>query len=526
MRTRRARLNGALALVASTVIAAHTAGAAELRIGARMEPVMDPALVWSASNLQFYRHYLGFLSDIDPLDQARPGLAESFEPDGDKAWNIRLRPNLTFADGRPFTAADVIASIHRARTLPNAIGSYAGLFTGVTSMVAVDPRTIRIESSTPYPTLPSTFTQLAIVPREVAESAVSDDFATARANVSSGPYRFVEYTRGTSLVLERNPRYAGTPARWDRVTFRFLPNGSSRVAALLTGEVDAIDGVPPADVEHLRRDQRVEVFAGSSDRLVFLGIDSARDVSPTVTDAAGAPLPRNPLQDVRVRKALSLAIDREAIRDRVMNGLAYPTNQLVARGFGGYSEAVPPAIQDRDEARRLLTEAGQPNGFGLALQCPSDRYVNSSQLCQAVAQMWTRIGIRTTVQSEPYSVYLRRLRSDGRAATYLASWSAASTGEADVLRNVMHTYDAEAGLGTWNSARYSNPAADRLIRRSMEVVDQAQRRALQAEAMTILMTDYAAIPIHAQAVVVAARRGLGFTVYADESTLADSFVPK
>ena len=514
-----------LALLAGLTGAVGSARAADLTIGVRIEPVMDPHLAWSASNLQFYRHYLGFLADIDPQDRPGQGLAEAFSPVSDTIWDIKLRPALKFNTGAPVTAADVIASIHRARTLPNAIGTYAGLFAGVTSITAPDDHTVRIETASAYPTLPSAFTQIAIVPKATAESAVSADFRTAKANAASGPYSFVQYVQGTSLALARNPDYWGQKARWDHVTFRFIPDPASRVAALLAGEVDAIDGVPPDNIARIKGDPRFSVFTGSSDRAtLFLGLDLARATSPSVTDAEGKPLTPNPLQDVRVRRALALAIDRPALRDTILNGAAFVANQLLAEGFGGYSKAIPQPVLDRAKATELLRQAGYPQGFSMHLGCPGERYVNSVQLCLAVAQMFTHVGVKTSVDNDPYAVFLSKARSENRPAVFLLSWSAASSGEADVLKNVVHSYDPQAGLGTWNFARYSNPEIDRLIEQSQKLIDSTQRFALEAKAMEMTMADEAVIPLYTQAVIVAARKGLSYTTYADESTTADAFV--
>ncbi|MGE0714659.1 MAG: ABC transporter substrate-binding protein [Alphaproteobacteria bacterium] len=503
------------------------ARAEDLTIGARVEPVMDPHFAWSASNLQFYRHYFGFVMDIDPQNQAKPGLAESFRAVSDTQWEFKLHAGLRFDNGKPLTAADVVASFERARTLPNAIGSYAGLFSGVTEIKAADDRTVVIVTSRPYPTLPNALTQIAILPQDLAKTASQADFIAGRANVASGPFRFVQFAPGDRLVLARNENYHGPKPHWDRVTFRFITEGSARVAALLAKSVDMIDGVPPQDVARVKAEKSLRVHIGSSDRGIFFSVDMDREPTPFVTDKNGAKLAKNPLKDIRVRRAMSAAIDRDAIRDRVMDGFSFPTGQIVARGSGGYAEKLGVPKYDPEGARALMREAGYPDGFGLAVQCPNDRYVNDARICQAVGQMLGRIGIKVDVQTMPRAVYFPRMtdRAGERGSFFMASWSSASSGEADVLQNAVHTYDKAARLGTWNLANYSNPEVDKLIEKALVTIDPQARHALQADAMTKAMLDVGYVPIHDMSVIVATRADLDYTTYADESTMATAARP-
>lgn len=513
------------ALVAVSVFACGaSATAAELTVGARWEPVMDPHFAWSGANSQFYRQYLGHVAYIGPNDEADPGIG-TFEPIKDTIWEIKVNPKAKFDNGAEVMAEDVVASFNRARNLPNAIGSYKGLFAGVTDIKAVDAKTVHVESSKPIPTFPNALTQIAILPKEICETATQEDFNSKKGNVGAAAYSFEDFVRGDKIILVRNPDYFGPKAVWDKVTFKLLKNGATRVAGLLAGELDVIDGVPPSDAKKIAADERFAVHSGASDRTVFLGVDMARDVSTSVTDDSGKPISPNPLKDLRVRQALALSINRDAIKDRVMDGFSYPNNQLVPPSIGGYSKAIPAPKYDPAAAKKLLADAGFPNGFNIRLQCPTDRYVNSAQICQVLGQMFTRVGIRTVLDTAPYAVYSPKVRSDERGALYMASWGASGSGEADVLRNVFHTKDPTKGLGTWNHSGYSNPEVDKLIEDSMGVLDKDERRARQAKAMEALIADVGVIPLHTQAIIVATKKGLNFTTYADESTFADSAVP-
>lgn len=502
----------------------NPAVAAELVIGSRWEPVMDPHFAWSGANLQFYRQYHGYVAEIGPNDEATPGIA-TFTSTSDTVWELKVVPGAKFDNGKPISAEDIISSFKRARDLPNALGTYKGLFSGITSMTAVDDKTVRIVSDAPYPTFPNALTQISILPKEVAETAVQEDFDSAKGNVGAGPYSFDSFVRGEKLTLKRNPTYFGRKAVWDKVTFKFLKTGSTRVAGLLAGELDLIDGVPPNDAKKISADSRFSVFSGASDRTVYLGFDMVNDVSESVTDDSGKPISPNPLKDIRVRKALALAVNREGIKDRVMDGYAYPANQLIPPSIGGYSKNISQPKYDPDGAKKLLAEAGFKSGFNIVLLCPSDRLVNGSQVCEALGQMFTRIGVKTKVDSIPYAVYAARVRTDKRGAVYMASWGASSSGESDVLRNVFHSLNKELGLGTWNLNGYSTPELDKLLEQSLYIIDRDKRRAVLARAMELVISDVAAIPLHTQAVVIAARKSLKFTTYADESTFANAATP-
>lgn len=508
----------AAALLGAALMPAH---ADNLTIGLRIENVPDPHHFWSSNYIQYYRHYLGFMTDMNTDGKVVPSLAERYEAVKD-GWVFHLRPNVKFSDGTDFDAKDVISSYERARDRPQAAGTYAGLFKGITAMTAVDPLTVKFTTDVPYQTLPFALSQIPIVPSEVAAVATQADFQGAKANVSIGPFRFVSYTPGQSLVLERNPGYWGAAPKWDKVTLRFMPDPAARVAALLAGDVDLIDGVPNEFVDRIRTNDRFALYTKPSLRDVFLEMDQKRDVTPFATDKDDKPLKANPFKDRRVREALSISIDRNAIRDRVMNGLAFPSGQIVTVGTGGYAAdiAVPPYEPER--AKRLLAEAGYPEGFGMTLHCTNDRYANDAKICQALGQMFARIGVKTKVMTLPSTAFfplINPAQGEGLSIALL-SWAASASGEADMLAQVIQTYNVETKTGVWNLGRYSNPEADKLIDKSNGIAEATERQAVQAEAMRLIMKDVAAIPLHDQSVVVATRKDILYTPMPDETTLA------
>src|SRR6185312_12058667 len=236
----------------------------------------------------------------------------------------------------------------------------------------VDPYTVRFHTATPYPLMPSDMTQVAIVSK-AAEAASTDDFNSGKAAIGTGPYKLVRFAKGDRIELARFDGWWGGKTPWARVTMRLLPQNASRVAALLAGDVDVIESVPTADIARLKQDKRLGLFRQVADRLIYIHLDSNRDVSPYVTDKDGRPLDHNPLKDARVRKALSKAIDRKAIVQRVMEGEAVPAGQLVPDFLFGATPNLKVETYDPDGAKRLLAEAGWPNGFGVTLHSPNDR---------------------------------------------------------------------------------------------------------------------------------------------------------
>jgi peptide/nickel transport system substrate-binding protein len=280
-----------------------------------------------------------------------------------------------------------------------------------------------------------------------------------------------------------------------------------------------IEVVPPADYAKLKVNKDITIFTTTSNRMIHLHLDSNRDKSPFVTDKTGKPLERNPFKDARVRKAVSKAINRNAIVERVMDGLALPAGQLVPEGFFGVSATLKPEPFDPEGARKLLAEAGYPDGFAITLHGPNNRYVNDDQIVQAVAQMLTRVGIATRVETLPFSVYVSRANKVEFSAALLG-WGV-STGEATYpLRSLIATYNQAKGLGTWNWGRYSNPQMDALLEQGLATVDNAKREKLLQQATELVINDTGLVPLHYQVNTWAARKGLVYTPRTDERTYA------
>ena len=520
MRTTFLRFAAGLAAAATISLSAQ---AEDLVIGARAEIEMDPHFFWLASNVAYYRHIYGHLVSNDEKAQKIPDLAESFTPISDTVWEFKLRPGVTFHDGSELDAEDVVASFERVRTIPNTASPYSGNLRGIAETIVIDPLTIHFRTEKPEPLLPGPLTQVAIIPSEIAKTAATPDFKTTAA-IGAGPYKFVSYTPGEELVLTRYDDYWGERPLWDSVTFKFIEDDAARVAALLSGDVDVIDFVSPSDVARLESDPKTVVHTGPSDRTIYFYTDMAREVSSYAVDKeTGEPLSPNPFLDIRVRQAISKAVDRDAMTQKVMENLATPAAQTVPPGFGGYNPDIPLIAYDPEGAKALLAEAGYPDAFGLTVHCPNDRYVNDGKVCQAIGQMLARVGFDMKVETMPKAVYFPRAgkrEGDEAFSLFMLGWGSAASGEADTLWNLMQTYDKERGIGLYNHGRYSRADFDALVIRATQTLDAEERHAIQREAMAMAMQDIALIPVHYQSVIVATRKGLSYQTRADEETLA------
>ena len=482
---------------------------------------LDPHFHNLTPNSALTQHLFDRLLEPDADLRPQPGLAESYRAISPTSWEFRLRPNIRFHDGTPFTSDDVAFTFSRVPNVAGSPGSYAFFTRPVREVVAVDSLTFRLETNGPAPLIPAMMQGLPMIGRRQGEGRATGDYNSGRAAIGTGPYRLVSYTPGDRAVFARNTDWYGGAVTWNRVTYRFIGNDSARLAALKAGDVDLIDQVPTRDVAELARDARFAIFSKPAVRNIYLYLDGWREQTPHVTDHQGRPLTVNPLRDVRVRRALSLAINRAGIVAQVMDGQAAASGQLLPAGSIGHDPALTPDPHDPKQARRLLSEAGYPQGFTIALHGPNDRYVNDAQILQAIAQMWARIGVRVRVEALPSSAYFSRSARD-EFSIGLLGWGT-GTGEPDSpLANLLATIDPTRGRGSSNRSRYSNPTFDAVLDRALATLELPEREALYREATTIAIRDQAIIPLHHQVNLWAARRGFAFEARNDERTMAMS----
>jgi peptide/nickel transport system substrate-binding protein len=500
--------------------------AAELSIalGADVTSI-DPHFHNLTPNNNVGGHIFEPLVTKDARGKLTPGLAESWRTVDDLTWEFRLRKGVKFHDGSEFSAADVAFTLDRVPTVPNSPSPFTTYSKQIAEKVIVDPHTIRLKTAMPYPLMPNDMGTILIVSGKAAKGASTDDFNSGKAAIGTGPFKFVRWQKGDRIELARHDAYWGPKPAWDKVTFRIITSDPTRVAALMAGDVRAIDNVPTADLARVSKDPGLSLYRVVSHRVMYLHLDSSRDKSPFVTDKAGRPLERNPLKDVRVRRALSRAINRQALVDRVMEGAARPTGQLMPEGMFGYTPALKPEPYDPDGAKKLLAEAGYPNGFGLTLHGPNNRYVNDEQIAQAIAQMLTRVGVATRVETMPSSVYFSRANKL-EFSLILVGWGSDTAEASSPLKALLATYSKEKGMGQANRGRYSNPKVDAALEQALATVDDARREKLLQQATEIAMTDLGIIPLYHQENLWATRKGVGYAPRADERTFAHEFRPQ
>ncbi len=527
-RIQKRRTQAATVLVAAGVALAAGQAAAQTATIAVGAPVtsIDPHYHQLSPNNAVADIIFDRLVNTDPQLRNIPGLATEWRAVAPTVWEFKLRPNVRFHNGNAFTADDVAFTLQRLPNVPNSPSSFAAYARTMTRVEVVDPLTIRFHTAQPYPLMPLDMTNVRIVDKETTENATTEDFNSLRAAAGTGPYRAVAHRNGDRIEFERWDGYWGERAPFQRVNYRMITNDAARTAALLAGDVDLIDQVPTSDVARLRQDQRVRLAEQVGLRLIFLGIDHLRPAtenSPFVTDNDGRPLGRNPLADVRVRRALSMAIDRRAIVDRVMEGAAVPANQFLPQGVFGHVDDLPAIAFDPDGARRLLAEAGYPQGFRIQLNGPNDRYINDGRIIQAIGQMWTRIGVRTAVEAQPWTTFVGRA-GRGEYSAFLIGWGSNPDGS-HPLRNILATVNRDRGWGSSNRGRYSSPQVDAMLLESLSELDEARRGTLIVGAMRTAMQDVAVVPLHIQTNIWATRRAFEYTASVEELTLAQRLRP-
>ena len=494
---------------------------------------IDPHYHNTGNNNQIVFHIFDTLIKQGSNQELLPGLAVSWEAVDDTTWEFKLREGVTYHDGSPFTADDVVFTIERAPNVPDSPSSFTHTVTSITDIEVVDDHTIRFTTAEPAPLLPTDLSILRIVSRENGEGATTSDYNSGAAAIGTGPFKLAEYVPGDRIVLEANDDYFDGRPQWDSVTLRPITSDPSRVAALLAGDVDVIERVPPADVAQLKDNPDVVLSQGVSNRVIYIHLDSARDTTPFIQAKDGSEIP-NPLRDVRVRQALSLAIDRDEIVEQVMEGIAIPAGQLLPDGFFGTSEDIEVPEYDPDQARALLAEAGYPDGFRLTIHGPNDRYINDEQVVQAIAQMWARIGIDAQVETMPRSVYFSRatgntdlcpdeaMAASGPCSEFsvmLVGWGS-DTGEASSpLRALLATKDSARGLGGTNRGRFSSAEMDALLDEAMRTVNDEERWELLAQAQEAAMAEVGLIPTHFQVNTWATRPGMSYVPRTDEYTM-------
>ena len=465
----------------------------------------------------------------DATLRPRPLLATSWRAIDPLTWEFTLRRDAVFHDGTPFTSADAAFSILRAKAATGP-RTYTAAVRNVAAVETPDAHTLIVRTTVPTPLQPDFLVAVAMVNARAADGAQDADFNGGRAAIGTGPYRWGRWTPAQDVTFERSPTWRGTPEPWARVQIRFVPNDSARVAALLAGDVDVIDTVPTGLHARVRDNAGTQLVSGDSVFTHYFYLDSMSAQIPNASGADGQPLPGNPLRDLRVRRAMNHAINREALASRAMEGGATATGQIAPEGFVGHVPGLPVPEYSPARARALLAEAGYPQGFSLTIHCTQDRFAGDARTCQAIGQMLTAVGIRTTVEALPMPIYLRRsatLTASGapELSAHLSMFGSSSGIASEALTALIRTPNPARAHGTWNRTRFSNAEFDAILLRVDSEFDPAKREEATQEAIRWVADNLPMLPIFHVGASWGLRRGLAMTPRGDQYTMATEVRP-
>jgi len=448
-----------------------------------------------------------------------PGLATAWKQTSPTVWRFELRKGVQFHDGTPFTADDVLFSFARTQADGSDMKSYTNDFKEVRK---INDHVVEIETKTPFPILPDVISLVYMMSKKWCETnqAVKpvdrrkgiENAASFRAN-GTGPFRLRERQPNVRTTFVRNGNYWGkVDGNLQEVIFTPIGNDATRVAALLSGEIDVMEPVPVQDIERVNASTNTRVLAGPELRTIFLGMDQKRD-ELLYSNIKG----KNPFKDKRVRQAFYQAIDIDGIKKTVMRGASTPTALMVAPGINGFqAEQNKRLPYDPEAAKKLMADAGYPNGFEVAMNCPNDRYVNDSRICQAVAANLSRINVKINLQAETKGTYFPKiLRRD--TSFYLLGWTPSTYDAHNALNALMACVD-DKGAGQFNLGAYCNPKVDDLTKKIQAETDKTKRSAMIKEVFEIHTADIGHLPLHQQALA------WGMSKKVELVQLADNFM--
>lgn len=441
-----------------------------------------------------------------------PGLATSWSNPDPLTWRFTLRQGVKFHDGAPLTVEDVIFSIQRGKEPSSNLRQYAN---AVGTPRKVDAKTVEFKLERPNPIFLQHLDLLWIMNKAWSEKHrvlkpqdfknKEESFAALNAN-GTGPYMLVSRQPGIKSVYKRNPAWWGQfEGNVQEIVFTPIGNDATRLAALMSGEVDLVVDPAPRDIPRLRQVKHLQVMEGLENRLIFIGMDQSRDKLLY----GKVPGDKNPFKDLRVRQALYQAIDIEGIKAKIMTGLSQPTGGVTPSPLGAFSD---PSLETRlpydlASARRLMAEAGYPEGFEVTLDCPNNRYINDEEICIALAQMWAQLKVKVRVMAQPRALLFPKLEKFD-TSLYLYGWGGAVTDAETILTPVYRTLNKADGTGAYNFGMVANDKFDALAAQSTVEADPKKREALIRAALTEYRQQVHTIPLHRQVIPWATRAGV------------------
>ncbi|WP_288252228.1 ABC transporter substrate-binding protein [uncultured Hydrogenophaga sp.] len=509
------------ALLVAAALATGVASAQTVRIGNQGDALsMDPHSLNESLQLTVTGNVYEPLVARDRNLKLVPGLATSWKQTSPTVWRFELRKGVEFHDGTPFTADDVLFTFARAAGEGSDMKSYVN---DVKDVRKVNSHTVDVETKGPFPILPDVLSLLYVMSKKWCEDNQAtrpvdrrkgiENAASFRAN-GTGPFRLRERQPNVKTTFQRNGNYWGKiEGNVSTVEYTPIGNDSTRVAALLSGQVDVIEPVPLQDVARINGSGKSKVMQGPELRTIFLGMDQKRD-ELLYSNVKG----KNPFKDKRVRQAFYQAIDIQGIQRTVMRGASAPTALMVGPGINGFDASLNTRLPyDPEASKKLLAEAGYPNGFEVAMNCPNDRYVNDGNICQAVAANLARVGVKINLQAETKGTYFPKiLRRD--TSFYMLGWTPGTYDSHNALNALMRCVD-DSGSGQFNLGSYCNPKVDELTKQIQSETDKSKRDAMIREAFKIHSDDVGHLPLHQQALAWGVANNVSL------AQLADNFMP-
>ena len=485
---------------AALVALAVPAYAVTLRWAAQNDVLtLDPHSQNHATTISILQHAYEPLVRYDKKFQLEPCLATSWKQISPTHWRFNLRKNVKFHDGSPLTVDDVVFSYERIKQPQGTMQIYVA---GINGMKKVDDHTVDFILSGPNPVLLRNLTVFFIMSKTWADRTKSQNVQNykdkeetyASRNVNgTGGYMIKGWEPDKRIVLAANPKW------WDKregnateVIYTPIKADATRVSALLSGDVDLVTDLPTQDVERLRKSSNLKVLDGTENRTIFIGMDQHNE-ELKYANVKG----KNPFKDVRVRRALNLAVDRETIKRVTMRGLSIPGGLMIAPGIHGYEKGIDriPAY-DVKGARKLLAEAGYPNGFEFTLDCPNNRYVNDEKICQALVGMWARIGLKPKLNAMPFANFIPKILNVDTSA-YMLGWGVATFDALYMLQSLVRTKTTGAD-GSFNQGRISDAKLDAMIDAMKTEMDPKKRDALIRDALVAVRDQHYYVPLHYQ----------------------------
>ncbi|NVN84524.1 MAG: ABC transporter substrate-binding protein [Rhodopseudomonas sp.] len=486
---------------------------------------LDPYTLKETTTIAHHAHIYEGLVTRDKELKIVPALAESWETLDPKHWRFHLRKNVKFHNGAPFTADDVVFSAERVRTKGS---NFLSNVPADAKFVKVDDNTVDVMLDSPNPILTSQWDSWYIMNKKWCEdndsvaptpaSATSPSYASLHEN-GTGPFMIESHQPGVKTVFKVNPDWWRKPEHnLKEIVFTPISSAATRVAALLSGEVDVIEPVPIQDIQRVNASDSATVMTGPELRTIFLGMDQSRD-ELLFSNVKG----KNPFKDIRVREAFYKAVDIELIRTRVMRGLSTPSALMIAPQLFTLSKEFTRPKTDPEGAKKLLAEAGYPDGFEVTMDCPNDRYVNDAAICQAVVGMLARIGVKVDLLAQPKALYFGKVLQPGgyKTSFFLLGWTPASSDSHNVLHDIMGCRDdaKDATRGEANLGGYCNKELDALADKVLIETDSAKRDQMIKQAFEIGIKDYSYIPLHQQALAWGVSKKVKLTQRADNQVL-------